>query len=60
MTTQLLLSIDDAAKALGIGHAKVWQMVADHQIESVRIGRRRLVPSDALEDFVARLRLEQS
>lgn len=56
----LLLSVDDAAKVLGIGHAKVWELIATEEIESVRIGRRRLIPAEALGDFVTRIRLQQA
>jgi excisionase family DNA binding protein len=56
VTTPLLLSVDDAAQALGIGHALAWQLIAAEQIETVRIGRRRLVPREALETYVAQLR----
>lgn len=60
MTGPLLLSVDDAAIALGIGHAKAWELIGQGALESVKIGRRRLVPAEAIEDFVARIRLEQA
>lgn len=56
----LLLSVNDAAAALGIGPAQMWRLLAAHEVESVKIGRRRLIPAEALEDYVARIRLEQA
>lgn len=56
MTTALLLSIEDAASALALGRTTFLQLVYSGQIESVRQGRRRLIPTEALEDYVAALR----
>jgi excisionase family DNA binding protein len=56
----LLLDIREACAALRISRAKFYQELAAGRIESVSIGARRLVPSDALEDYVQRLRTEQS
>lgn len=54
--TALLLSIEDAASALALGRTTFLQLVYSGQIESVRIGRRRLIPTEAIEDFAAALR----
>ena len=56
MSDRLLYNLDDAAKALSLGKRKIEELVRDGNLESVLIGRRRLVPADALEDYVARLR----
>lgn len=58
--TPLLLSIADAGKTLSISRTKCWEMVNRGEIESVRLGGRRLIPTEALEDFVARIRMEQN
>ena len=47
----------DAARALGIGRTKLFQLIGDGEIETVTIGRRVLIPADALRDYVQRLRL---
>lgn len=39
----LLCSILDAAKALGVGRSKLYELIADERLETVTIGRRRLV-----------------
>ena len=50
--TKMLLPIPDAAMALGIGVTKCWELIAAGDLETVRIGRRRLVPVSALEKYV--------
>lgn len=46
------LSMKEAAEALGIGLSKLEQLVADGEIKSLKIGRRRLIRPLALEDWV--------
>ncbi|WP_232807334.1 excisionase family DNA-binding protein [Geodermatophilus chilensis] len=53
---QLLYRPEAAAEVLGIGRSKMFELIAAGQIETVRIGRARRVPAQALEDYVARLR----
>jgi excisionase family DNA binding protein len=52
----LLLSVDQAADSLGIGMTLMRALVSSGEIESVKIGRLRRVPADALSTYVARLR----
>lgn len=39
----ILISIPDAAKALGLGRSKFYELISEGRVETVRIGRRRLV-----------------
>jgi excisionase family DNA binding protein len=39
----VLCSIPDAAKALGLGRSKLYELIAEGRLETVSIGRRRLV-----------------
>ena len=39
----VLCSIAEAAKALGISRVKSYQLIREGRLETVRIGRRRLV-----------------
>lgn len=52
----LLLSVDQAAESLGVGTTLMRALVSSGEIESVKIGRLRRVPADALSTYVARLR----
>lgn len=45
----LLISIPDAAKALGVGRSKTYELIAAGQLKTVAIGRRRLVKVDSLK-----------
>lgn len=52
----LLLTILEAARMLGIGRSKAYELIAAGELEVVRIGRTVRVPVDALEEFVRELR----
>lgn len=49
----LLLTVEEAARRLGIGRTIAYGLVATGHLESVKIGRLRRVPVDALSRFVA-------
>ena len=53
MTDQLLLTPIQAARALGIGRSKLYELMKEGAIRSIRIGTCRRVPRKALEEFVA-------
>jgi excisionase family DNA binding protein len=44
----LLCSIPDAAKALGVGRSKLYELIGERRLETVTIGRRRLVRVDSV------------
>jgi excisionase family DNA binding protein len=52
---KLLLTPVEAAQVLGIGRSKLYQLLRDGQISSVRIGKCRRIPATALRDLVDRL-----
>lgn len=45
---KLVLSIDEAAEALGVSRAHGFRLADEGVIPTVRLGRRRVVPIDAL------------
>jgi excisionase family DNA binding protein len=53
---KLLLTPAEAARALGIGRTKVYELMASGALASVRIGRCRRVPREALAELVVTLR----
>ncbi len=55
-STRLVLTVEEAADRLGIGRTLMYSLVRSGAVESVRIGRLRRIPEDALETFVAKLR----
>lgn len=48
-----LLAFEDALDVLRISRASLFRLIRDGQIESVRIGDRRLFERRAIEAFVA-------
>lgn len=48
MGQALLISIADAAGALGIGRSKTYELIGQGKLLTVTIGRRRLVRSDSV------------
>ncbi len=55
MTDPILLTPTEAARALGIGRSKLYELLQEGVLESVHIGRCRRIPSKYLTDFVRRL-----
>ena len=48
-----LLSIAQAARAMGIGRTALYSEIAAGRIRSVKVGRRRLVPSSAISEVAS-------
>lgn len=48
-----LLDVRTAAAALGIGRSRLYSELMAGRIRSVKSGRRRLVPSSAIADYIA-------
>jgi excisionase family DNA binding protein len=51
----LLLTVDEAAILLRLGRTQTYELVMCGKIQSVKIGRRRLVIRDGLHNFVTDL-----
>jgi excisionase family DNA binding protein len=51
---KLLLDIPTAAARIGVGRTLFYELIGRGDILTVRVGRRVLVPSEALKDFVQR------
>ena len=49
---QLLLRPEEAAKALGIGRSKLFELLSTPGFPVVRIGRATRIPSAALERWI--------
>src|SRR5262249_56778857 len=51
---KLLLTVPEAATALSLCRAAVYELVLAGELASVKIGRARRIPLTVLEDFIAR------
>lgn len=56
MSDRILYSVPDAANQLSVSARKVEELIRDGQIDTVKIGRRRLVPDAALREYVDRIK----
>jgi excisionase family DNA binding protein len=45
--------VEEAAEALRISRDAVYELIRSGQLRSFKVGRRRLVPIDALTEYVA-------
>ena len=51
--SKLLLTVPEAAHLLSIGRSRCYDLVLSGQLRSLKLGRRRLIPREALDAFVA-------
>lgn len=49
----LVVSAEAAAALIGIGRTKLYELLSDGRIPSISVGRRRLIATVALEQFLA-------
>lgn len=57
---KLLLTVREAAAALGVGQDKVYRLLGRHELRSVLIGASRRIPVRELEAYVERLLAESA
>jgi excisionase family DNA binding protein len=50
------LRVEDAARLLNVGRSTAYDLIRTGRLRSVKIGRRRLVPRDALDELLVSLR----
>jgi excisionase family DNA binding protein len=49
-------SIDEAVEASGIGRTTLYELMGSGEIESVKVGRRRIIPADSIRAYFDSLR----
>ena len=50
-----LLTVEEAAERLSLGRTTVFQLLKTGALKSVRIGRLRRIPTDALDEYTRSL-----
>jgi excisionase family DNA binding protein len=51
-----LFTIDEAAAQLRVSRWSIYKLIRSGQLRTIKIGRRRLVPIDALNECLERLK----
>lgn len=54
-----LLSTAEAFDRIDVGNTTGYSLLKSGQLRSVKIGKRRLIPEDAISDFIASLEAQQ-
>lgn len=55
-----LLRVDDAARLLNIGRSAVYDLIRSRRLRTIKIGARRLVPREAIDEAIDLLLREAS
>lgn len=55
MPERVLFTVEEAAEQLGIGRTTAYALVRSGELESVRIGRLRRIPKEAINAYAVRL-----
>jgi excisionase family DNA binding protein len=55
MQSAILLTVEEAAELLTISRWKVFDLIRQREIRSVKIGGLRRIPRSAVDEYVARL-----
>lgn len=57
---RLLLTVEQAADRLSVSRSLMYELIGQGRVGSIRVGRLRRVPSEALTEYVASLRRQAS
>lgn len=50
------MSVPEVAERLGVGQRSAWRLIAENRLQTIKIGRRRLVSPQDLDEFIAKSR----
>lgn len=53
MMEPITVTVNDACRIMGCGRNLIYDMLADGRLESIAIGRRRLITTESIRRFVA-------
>ena len=48
------MSVNDACRYIGVGRTKLYDLIGSGEVPVIKIGRRTLVLTDAVDGFIAR------
>lgn len=47
-----LLPVSEAARQLGVGRSTVYELINAGDLRAIKVGRRRLIPSTAITEYI--------
>lgn len=53
--TPRVLRVEEAARALGIGRSLVYDLIRSGRLRSFKVGSRRLIPTNAIDEVITTL-----
>lgn len=53
-----LLKVEDAARLLNVGRSAVYDLIRSGRLRSVKIGKSRRIPREAVDEVIAALAVE--
>lgn len=56
----ICVRVDCATRMLGIGKTKLYELIAEGELETIRIGRRTLILQASIDALIQRLRNQPS
>jgi len=56
--TRMLYSVPEAMAMLNLSRTQLYELIRSRRLVTVTVGRRRLVPAAAMDDYVTRLMIE--
>jgi excisionase family DNA binding protein len=51
----LLVSVNEAVRLIGIGRTALYEYINSNELDTVRIGGRRLIKLSSIDDFIDRM-----
>ncbi|GII25339.1 helix-turn-helix domain-containing protein [Planosporangium mesophilum] len=54
-----LVRVEEAARLLNVGRSLAYELVRTGRLRSLKLGNRRLIPREAIEEMIAALTDEQ-
>lgn len=48
----VVYSVDEAARAMRLSRELLYELIRSQQLRSIKVGRRRLIPVSAVNEFV--------
>jgi excisionase family DNA binding protein len=52
---KLLCNVKEVMQVTGLGRSKIYEYILSGELRSIKVGRRRLIPTDAIPEFIAQL-----